>query len=48
MGVAVSDDDLKTHAPSGIAPLGVEGSGISIVGRLADLVARLACIADDV
>ena len=47
MGVAVSDDDLGL-APGGIAPLGVEGSGIPIAGRLADLVARLARIADDV
>ena len=47
MGVAVSDDDLGL-APGGIAPLGVEGNGILVAGRLADLVARLACIADDV
>jgi len=33
--------------PGDIAPLGVEGSEIAVAGRLADLIARLACIADD-
>jgi exodeoxyribonuclease V gamma subunit len=46
MGVAVSDDDIAL-APADIAPLGVEGSDIAIVGRFADVVARLAAIADD-
>jgi exodeoxyribonuclease V gamma subunit len=46
MGVAVSDDDIDL-APSGIAPLGVEGSDIALVGRFADVVTRLAGIADD-
>ena len=46
MGVAVSDDDIDL-APSGIAPLGVEGSDIALVGRFADVVSRLAVIADD-
>jgi len=47
MGVAVSDDDIAL-APADIAPLGVEGSEIAIAGRFADVVARLAAIADDV
>ncbi len=46
MGVAVSDDDLDL-APGEIAPLGVEGDDIAVAGRLADLVARLASMADD-
>jgi exodeoxyribonuclease V gamma subunit len=46
MGVAVSDDDLDL-APGEIAPLAVEGDDISVAGRLADLVARLASLADD-
>jgi exodeoxyribonuclease V gamma subunit len=46
MGVAVSDDDVGL-ASGDIAPLGVEGSEIAVAGRLADLIARLACIADD-
>jgi exodeoxyribonuclease V gamma subunit len=46
MGVAVSDDDIDL-APSGIAPLGVEGSDIALAGRFADVVTRLAVIADD-
>ena len=46
MGVAVSDDDIDL-APSEIAPLGVEGSDIALAGRFADVVTRLAVIADD-
>jgi exodeoxyribonuclease V gamma subunit len=46
MGVAVSDDDIDL-APSEIAPLGVEGSDIALAGRFADVVMRLAVIADD-
>jgi exodeoxyribonuclease V gamma subunit len=46
MGVAVSDDDIEL-APSEIAPLGVEGSDIALAGRFADVVTRLAVIADD-
>ena len=46
IGVAVSDDDLDL-APGGIAPLGVEGGDIAVAGRLADLVARLASMAED-
>jgi exodeoxyribonuclease V gamma subunit len=46
MGVAVSDDEIAL-APDDIAPLGVEGSGIAVAGRFADVVARLAAIADD-
>ena len=46
MGVAVSDDDI-TLAPDDIAPLGVEGSDLAVAGRFADVVARLAAIADD-
>ena len=46
MGVAVSDDDLDL-APGEIAPLAVEGDEIAVAGRLADLVARLEAIADD-
>jgi exodeoxyribonuclease V gamma subunit len=47
MGVAVSDDEVRL-APDDIAPLGVEGSDIALAGRFADLVSRLAAIADDV
>jgi exodeoxyribonuclease V gamma subunit len=46
MGVAVSDDDIDL-APSEIAPLGVEGSDIALAGRFADVVTRLAAMADD-
>jgi len=46
MGVAVSDDDIGL-APGDIAPLDVEGDDISVAGRLADLVARLASTVDD-
>ena len=46
MGVAVSDDDIDL-APSEIAPLGVEGSDIALAGRFADVVTRLAVIAED-
>ncbi|MGO9962148.1 MAG: exodeoxyribonuclease V subunit gamma [Acidimicrobiales bacterium] len=45
-GVAVSDDDLDL-APGGVAPLGVEGGDVAVAGRLADLIARLASLADD-
>ncbi|MCJ7439502.1 MAG: exodeoxyribonuclease V subunit gamma, partial [Acidimicrobiia bacterium] len=47
MGVAVSDDDIAL-APDDIAPVGVEGTDIAVAGRFADVVARLAAIADDV
>lgn len=46
MGVAVSDSDIAL-APDDIAALGVEGSDIAVAGRFADVVARLAAIADD-
>ena len=46
MGVAVSDDDIGL-APGDIAPFGVEGDDIAVAGRLADAVARLASVADD-
>ena len=46
MGVAVSDDDIGL-APGDIAPFGVEGDDIAVAGRLADVVARLASVADD-
>ncbi len=41
IGVAVSDGDLGLSI-GGIAPFGVEGDGISLAGRLADLLERLA------
>lgn len=47
MGVAVSEDDWALAAGE-IAPLGVEGSDITVAGRLADVLAHLAAIADDV
>lgn len=47
MGVAVSEDDVALAAGE-IAPLGVEGSDITVAGRLADVLAHLAAIADDV
>jgi exodeoxyribonuclease V gamma subunit len=47
MGVAVSDDDGRL-APDDIAPLGVEGGDIALVGRFADVVARLAAVTDDI
>jgi exodeoxyribonuclease V gamma subunit len=46
MGVAVSEDDWALAAGE-IAPLGVEGSDIAVAGRLADVLAHLATIADD-
>ena len=46
MGVAVSDDDIGL-APGDISPLGVEGDDVAVAGRLADLLARLAAVADD-
>ena len=46
MGVAVSDDDIGL-APGDISPLGVEGDDIAVAGRLADLLARLAAVADE-
>jgi exodeoxyribonuclease V gamma subunit len=46
MGVAVSDDDLDLTS-GGIAPLGVEGSDVAVAGALADIVARLANLADE-
>jgi exodeoxyribonuclease V gamma subunit len=46
MGVAVSDDGIGL-APGDIAPLGVEGEQIALSGRLAELVSRLAEIAEN-
>jgi exodeoxyribonuclease V gamma subunit len=46
MGVVASDDDLDL-TPGDIAPLGVEGSDIPVAGALADIVARLAGLADE-
>ena len=46
LGVAVSDDDLGL-ASGEIAPLGVEGSDITVAGRFADLVARLQALTGD-
>ena len=47
MGIAVSEDDWALAAGD-IAPLGVEGSDIIVAGRLADVLAHLAAIADEV
>ena len=46
MGVAVSEDGIEL-APGGIAPLGVEGSDITLAGRLAEIVARLSTLAEE-
>ena len=47
LGIAVSDDP-NALAVGRILPIGVEGSDTAVVGRLADMVARLADLADAV
>ena len=44
LGVAVADDDDEL-ALGGVLPFAVEGDGIEVVGRLADVLTRLAALA---
>jgi exodeoxyribonuclease V gamma subunit len=45
VGVAVSDDGIA-FATGDVLPLSVEGSGVPVVGRLAEVLARLADLAE--
>lgn len=45
VGVAISDDGLA-FATGDVLPLSVEGSGVPVVGRLAEVLARLAELAE--
>ncbi|MCU1355513.1 MAG: exodeoxyribonuclease gamma subunit [Acidimicrobiales bacterium] len=45
IGIAVADDELA-FSVGGVVPLGVEGDEADLVGRLADVMARLGGLAD--
>lgn len=47
LGVAVTDDP-RHLAAGGIAPIGIEGTSIAVIGRLADVLARLRTLVDEV
>ena len=47
LGIAITDDPDAAIAVGDVLPLGVEGSGVAVAGRLADLLARLRVLVDE-
>ena len=45
---AMISDDANSLGPGEVLPIGVEGGGVSLAGRFADLLGRLAALAEDV